>query len=105
MTGQTRLAERSAVTEDGVIVPITSTAVSIPGDQFFEMYQYVNANSGYVSIDVPALNFFSVIRQNPKSGRREVYFDIHVNAQPDVLFRPPAGAHIQRLGAHPSSGH
>lgn len=97
MIGLTKLEERVAVDDVGNLVLFTKNTKNIPIEQFFEAYRYINAKSGYTSIDVPTLNFFSVVRQNSSTGRREVYFDIHNGPQSAELFQPPAGSIIEQL--------
>jgi hypothetical protein len=60
-----------------------------------DAYQYVNP-SGNMSLLVPELNFFAVVRQN-LDGRREVYSEIEVGPQPDELFGPPVGANVHYM--------
>jgi hypothetical protein len=61
-----------------------------------ELYRYVTP-SGDVALNAPALNFFSVVRQSVKFGKRERYFNIRLGEPPNDLFSPPAGASVRVL--------
>jgi hypothetical protein len=59
----------------------------------------VNA-SGTLSLQVPELNFFDVLKQTLE-GRRETYTNIAIAPQDELMFQPPAGAEVvatSRLG-------
>ncbi len=59
----------------------------------FDTYRYVDP-TGSVQLQVPALNFFSLLTVKP-SGKREVYDNVKIGDQPLELFQPPAGAQIE----------
>jgi len=65
----------------------------------FEAYNYVDS-SGTMSLQVPDLNFFQVLKQTV-GGRREVYSDIALGDHPPELFEPPSGVVLRQL-AEPS---
>jgi hypothetical protein len=55
-------------------------------------YRYVNT-SGTLSLQIPDLNFFEVLKQN-LDGRREMYSNLEIADQPEEVFQPPTGATI-----------
>ena len=55
-------------------------------------YRYVNIG-GTLALQVPELNFFDVLKQSLE-GRREVYSNLDLVAQPEDLFVPPPGASV-----------
>jgi hypothetical protein len=102
-TGLTKLPERITVTEQGELLPISKgVAMGLSETQFFEAFHYVNAAGNFLTIDIPALNFFSVLKQNSASGRREVYFNIKSGPQPAELFEPTPGEPIEQSAEGPT---
>jgi hypothetical protein len=66
---------------------------NLRADEGFSAYRYVN-NSGTLSLQVPDLNFFIVVKQSLE-GRREVYSSVEVGEQPERLFQPPGDAAVK----------
>lgn len=55
------------------------------------VYRGVGSTGDYELL-APDLNFFAVVTQSARSGRRAEYHNITIGSQPDALFELPAGA-------------
>jgi hypothetical protein len=62
---------------------------SLESTHGYEAYQDID-NSGTVSLQVPELNFFTVLKQT-LGGRREIYSEVVLGHQDATLFEPPSG--------------
>lgn len=68
-------------------------AYDLRADAGLAAYRYVNL-SGTLSLEVPELNFFSILKHTLE-GRREAYSNLELGEQSEELFRAPAGVPLE----------
>jgi hypothetical protein len=62
----------------------------------FTAFQLVDRR-GDVTLLVPELNFFAVLKQSISTGRREIYSNIEIREPDPSLFLPPPNAAVEPL--------
>ena len=56
---------------------------------------YLVASNLLSAVEVPALNFFRIVRQSIQNGRRETYYDIVLKEPAATLFVPSPGETVE----------
>jgi hypothetical protein len=72
---------------------------SLQASDGFDAYQYIGPSRASMALQLPALNFYDVVRQSFVSGRREVLSNIVIGEPDGTLFEPPPGAPLVRAEA------